>query len=239
MAPDLLELAEQRQQGQQAQQGAPAADAAGSAPACTAADAPDQQEQEQEQPDVHQQALARASMDVRAEALEAARRALEEASCPGDGGEPAGAGAVQGTSVPAAQQQQAAAAPTAAGAAQAAPAPATKPQRPPKGALLDSFAGLVRQLYLPPQAASGASADAAVCATPLLRTLRAFPIAGAPLAWVAVVLVGSALAAAAAAAWPGAGLRSMLQHTSTRSYPASTHPMPPPAPLTTPCSRLF
>lgn len=58
------------------------------------------------------------------------------------------------------------------------PAPAAAPsssasQRPPKGALLDAFAEVVRDLYLPPPGSGSAA-----CAAPLLQTLRAFPIAG-------------------------------------------------------------
>ncbi|KAL4459011.1 hypothetical protein ABPG75_013876 [Micractinium tetrahymenae] len=49
---------------------------------------------------------------------------------------------------------------------------AGKPTRPPKGALLQAFAEVVRDLYLPPPGSSSS-----VCAAPLLRTLRAFPIA--------------------------------------------------------------
>jgi hypothetical protein len=133
--------------------------------------------------DVHQQALARASVDLSPEQVAWARLALEQAAAAA--GDPAGGGSTVVAGDAAAPQEEAAAASGAEAVAgpvaeqlvvvAAAPQPqaAAKPQRPPKGALLEAFAALVQELYLKP--ASGP----AVCAAPMLRTLRAFPIAGA------------------------------------------------------------
>ena len=123
-------------------------------------------------------AAAAAASGPGAAGAEGARTAAEA-------GSEAAAGEAAASGVASEQQAQqqlngpaAAAAPPAPAPAAAAPAaPAAqpgKPQRPPKGALLEAFATLVKDLYLQPE-----NGDPTACAAPLLRTLRAFPIAGA------------------------------------------------------------
>lgn len=202
MVPDLLHLAEQRQQpGNRSGKsvsfavGPPAAAAAarsGSSSSRSGAAGEEPGLEEQPSLDVHQQALARASCELPPEAVEAARRELEAVSsgicCDAPIAGTAAAvdarasaaaevaGEVGGAADEAAGQQaeqQPADGPAPAAAAQPAAQPG-KPQRPPKGALLDAFATLVKDLYLQPE-----NGEASACAAPLLRTLRAFPIAGA------------------------------------------------------------
>ena len=198
VVPDLLQRAAEQPQEQERQ-----ATGAGSEAAAEPAAGGEAQLQAQEEgeeaaapatEDVHQQALARASVDLSAEEVERARLALGQAAAAAGGAAEGGAAdaataAGDAAAAAAAPEEAAAAAPAAEGAEAEADAPATeqpavaaaapqpqaaaKPQRPPKGALLEAFAALVQELYLKP------ATGPAVCAAPMLRTLRAFPIAGA------------------------------------------------------------
>ena len=191
VVPDLLQRAAELQQDQQRQAAGAGSEAAangsGAAEPAAGGDCQQQTQQQVEEAaapaaeDVHQQALARASVDLSPEEVARARLALEQAAAAaGAAAEGGGAIAVSDAAAPA---EAAAADGAEAGAghvaeqpvvATAAPQPqaVAKPQRPPKGALLEAFAALVQELYLKP------ATGPAVCAAPMLRTLRAFPIAG-------------------------------------------------------------
>lgn len=189
VAPDLADLAQQRL-------------AAGDLPPAALLPQQAPEAAPETEPDVHELAMARASCEVPPEVAEAVRRELSEAcadeASAADGAAtdaPATAGAAaaaEGAAPESAEaeqpKQQEQQGEGASGEASVdgkgqpqqlqphplAPAPGAAAERPPKGALLESFAALVRALYLQ---APGSSPDAAVCAAPMLRTLRAFPIA--------------------------------------------------------------